>query len=252
MGRVSNKVAIVTGGASGIGESTARLLAKEGAQVIVTDIQIEKGERVADLIGDGAIFVKHDVTSEENWQTVVTITLERFGTLDIVVNNAGISEPASIEDETLDHWRRIQRVNSDSVFLGCKYAVKAMKESGSGSIINLSSAFAIRSDPLIPAYSASKAAVRLLTKSVALHCGKQGYNIRCNSVHPGMIHTPMSDCYFNRSGNREAAIKHFDALHPIGHCGQPEDIAYAILFLGSDESRFITGAELCVDGGVTI
>ncbi len=252
MGRVSNKVAVVTGSASGLGLCSSRFLVQEGAQVVMTDIRAEEGLRAAEGIGEKAFFIQHDVTSEDQWKSVMSETLERFGKLDILVNSAGISEPADIEEETLEHWRRIQRINLESVFLGCKYGVEAMKKSGGGSIINIGSGFAIRSDPMIPAYSASKGGVRQLTKSVALHCGQQGYNIRCNVVHPGMIHTPMSDVYFDRVGKREASIKYFDSLHPIGHCGQPEDIAYAVVFLASDESKFVTGADYCVDGGITI
>jgi len=252
MGRVSNKVAIVTGGASGLGLSTAGLLAREGAQVVMTDVRVEEGQEAVDGVGKNAFFMEHDVTSEEDWKHVIAETLKRFGKLDILVNSAGISEPASIEEETLEHWRRVLKINLESVFLGCKYGVEAMKKSGGGSIINLGSGFAIRSDPLVPAYSASKGGVRQLSKSVALHCGEQGYNIRCNLIHPGMMHTPMSDAYFDRTGNREASIKYFDSLHPIGRCGQPEDIAYAAVFLASDESKFVTGADYCVDGGMTI
>jgi len=252
MGRVSNKVAIVTGGASGIGKTTARILAEEGSQVVITDIQAKDGQKAVEDCGGQVLFIEHDVTSEPQWSDVITETLERFGRLDILVNSAGISEPATIEEATLEHWQKVLRVNLESVFLGCKYGVGAMKKTGGGSIINIGSGAAIRSDPMIPAYSASKGGVRQLSKSVALHCAEQGYDIRCNLVHPGNIHTPMLDKYFDRTGNREASIKYFDAMHPIGHCGQPEDIAYAVLFLASDESKFVTGADYCVDGGITI
>jgi len=252
MGRVSNKVAIVTGGASGIGRTTARILAEEGSQVVITDINAEAGEKCAEESGGKILFIKHDVASEDQWRDVISRTVDRFGGLDILVNSAGISEPATIEEETLDHWRKILRVNLESVFLGCKYGVEAMKKSGGGSIINIGSGASIRSDPMIPAYSASKGGVRQLSKSVALHCAEKRYNIRCNLIHPGNIHTPMLERYFERTGNREASIKYFDAMHPIGHCGQPEDIAYAVVFLASDESKFITGADYCVDGGITI
>lgn len=253
MGRVDGKTALVTGAGAGLGEAIARLLAAEGARVMVTDVDQENGARVASEIGDAALFRPLDVTDEDQWQAVVSDTMEAFGTLDILVNNAGISEPGTVEDESYSHWKRVMTINADSVFLGCRQGVRAMKETGGGSIINISSALAIKAGALFPAYSASKAAVAILTKSVALHCAEQGYNIRCNSVHPGAIETPMFERYLEMGGpDREATRKMFEAVHPLGRVGRPEDIAYAVLYLASDESGFVTGEELCVDGGNVI
>jgi NAD(P)-dependent dehydrogenase (short-subunit alcohol dehydrogenase family) len=178
-------------------------------------------------------------------------TLERFGRLDVLVNNAGISEPGSIEDTSFALWRRTQAINADGVFLGCREAVRAMKGHG-GSIINMSSSLGIRSNAAFAAYSASKGAVRLLTKSIALHCGASGYKIRCNSVHPGAIRTPMFERFIALAPDRETGERMFAANHPLGHVGEPADIANAVLFLASDESAFVTGCELTVDGGLSI
>lgn len=253
MARVSDKVALVTGAGTGLGEAIVRLLAREGAQVMVTDIDEESGARVASEIGDNAMFRRLDVTDEAQWARVVGDTMAEFGRLDVLVNNAGISEPGVIEDETYAHWKKIMTINADSVFLGCKYGVQAMKESGGGSIVNISSALAIKAGAAFPAYSASKAAVSTLTKSVALHCAANGYAIRCNSVHPGAIETPMFHRYIDMGGpDRDATRKLFEGHHPLGRIGKPDDIAYAVLYLASDESGFVTGEELCVDGGNVI
>ena len=253
MARVQDKVALVSGAAMGIGEACARLLAREGACVMITDVAEDAGRRVADDIGDRARFHPLDVTCEPQWRQAVAATVDAFGQLDVLVNNAGISEPGSIEDISLDDWRRTQDVNATGVFLGCKYAVETMKPHRRGSIVNVASGLSIRPGALFPAYSASKAAVRALTKSVALHCGEQGYNIRCNTVHPGAIHSPMLERYLDAAGTgREAALASFDANHPLGHCGQVDDIAQAVLYLASDEAKFVTGARLSVDGGMVL
>ncbi|RMF09267.1 MAG: glucose 1-dehydrogenase [Alphaproteobacteria bacterium] len=252
-GRVAGKVALVTGGAAGLGEAIARLLAREGARVMVTDIDEESGARVAADIGEAARFRRLDVTDEAQWVSVIGDVMAEFGRLDVLVNNAGISEPGNIEDESYDHWKRVMTVNADSVFLGCKHAVRAMKEGGGGSIVNIASALALKAGAMFVAYCASKAAVTILTKSVALHCAENGYNIRCNSVHPGAIETPMFERYLDMAvGDREATRKFFESQHPLGRVGKPDDIAYAVVYLASDESGFVTGEELCVDGGNVI
>jgi 3(or 17)beta-hydroxysteroid dehydrogenase len=253
MNRVKGKVALITGGASGIGKATASLLAKEGAKVVISDVNEVNGKKVAEEIGrEGgkALFVKHDVTSEHDWSEVIEKTLAEFGKLDILVNNAGVIFAKKIEDTSLEEWRWLMSVNLDGVFLGTKYAIRAMKKSGGGSIINLSSlAGIVGTIDDTSAYCASKGAVRLFTKAAALECSKAGHNysIRVNSVHPGVVETPLSEPMLKDKALR----KSMEGRHPIGYLGEPIDIAYAILYLASDESKFTTGAELVVDGGWT-
>jgi len=253
MDRVKGKVAIVTGAASGIGRATASLLAKEGAKVVIADIDGVNGRKVAEEIrreGGEALFVKHDVTTESDWSEVIEKTLAEFGKLDILVNNAGVLFLKKIEDTSLEEWRWLMSVNLDGVFLGTKYAIRAMKGSGGGSIINLSSvAGIIGTNDDTSAYHASKGAVRLFTKAAALECSKAGYNynIRVNSVHPGVIKTKMTEGMFED----EAIMKKQMQRHIIGYLGEPNDVAYGILYLASDESKFVTGAELVIDGGWT-
>ncbi len=253
MGRVDNKIAIVTGAGSGIGRATARLLASEGARVVVADLDRAGGEKtVREITGAGgvAVFIKLDVSRESDWELVIEQTLVRFGRLDILVNNAGIMFVRKIEDMALEDWRRVMSVNLDGVFLGTKHAIRAMKKGGGGSIVNLSSAAGIiATHDDTSAYIASKGGVRLFTKAAALECSYAGhdYHIRVNSVHPGATDTAMTAAMLQDPAMREK-IK--DVM-PIGFIGQPEDIARAILFLASDESRLVTGAELVVDGGWT-
>ncbi len=256
MSRVAGKVALVTGGGAGIGAATARLLAREGASVIVTDIDDEAGRAVADDIareGGPAIYLHHDVGSERHWKAAVRVVMERFGKLDVLVNNAGIARNGPPEQESLEGWRALMNVNLDSVFLGTKHAILAMKRQSApgGSIINLSSIEGLVGDPYLGAYNASKGGVRLYTKSVALYCARERLNIRVNSVHPGYVRTPMVEAYLDNQADPAAARAAIDALHPLGHMGEPDDIAYGILYLASDEARFVTGAELVIDGGYT-
>ncbi len=252
MGRVSGKVALVTGASLGIGKATAELLAREGAQVVVSDLKTEEGQAVVQQIksqGGEAIFVRHDAASEEQWQQAIAAALDAFGKLDIVVNNAGIALSKNVEDTTLAEWRKVQDVNLDGVFLGTKYGIEALRKSGGGSIINLSSIEGLIGDPDLAAYNASKGGVRIFTKSAALHCARAGYGIRVNSVHPGYIWTPMVEAVAN--GENSEKYKQLVGLHPIGHLGEADDIAYGILYLASDESKFMTGSELVIDGGYT-
>ena len=251
MSRVAGKVAIVTGAANGIGKATAVLLAREGAKVVVADLQEEAGHNtVAEIkaAGGEAVFVKLNVTQEAEWQQAIATAEQTFGKLDVAVNNAGIAYNGTVESTSLEDWQRVQSINLNSVFLGTKYAVEAMKKVGSGSIINLSSIEGLVGDPTLAAYNASKGGVRLFTKSAALHCAKSGYKIRINSVHPGYIWTPMVQGLTKDAV--EARQKLVD-LHPLGHLGEPDDIAYGILYLASDESKFMTGSELVIDGGYT-
>jgi 3(or 17)beta-hydroxysteroid dehydrogenase len=254
MGRVEGKVALVTGGAMGIGKACAQLLAREGAAVVVTDIQEADGVAVVRAIeaaGGRALFVKHNVAQEADWQRVIKQTLDAFGRLDIVVNNAGIGKTTNVEEDTLEGWRFLLSVNLDSVFLGTQYGIKALKRTGGGSIINMSSIEGIVGDPGLASYNASKGGVTLLTKSAALYCAKAGYNIRVNSVHPGYIMTPLITSTMDASGNGEAMLKYLESLHPVGHLGEPDDIAYGVLYLASDEAKFVTGSQLVIDGGYT-
>jgi 3(or 17)beta-hydroxysteroid dehydrogenase len=254
---LANRVALVTGGASGIGAETCRALAQAGARVVIGDIQREAGEALAKVLGNGSFFIKLDVASEAEWQSVCDEIVRRCGRLDVLVNNAGIGGgKGNIEDTTLEAWNRTQAVNVEGVFLGCKYAIAAMKRAGPdkpksrGSIVNISSIAGIVGSAGPAAYVASKGAVRLLTKSVAMHCAEQGYEIRCNSVHPGGIDTPILEPLYRHFG-KEMTQAWLGGMHPLGRMGQPRDIAEAVLYLASDRSAFVTGAELVVDGGVT-
>ncbi|WP_366656746.1 glucose 1-dehydrogenase [Fodinicurvata sp. EGI_FJ10296] len=254
MGRVSGKVAMVTGAALGLGRAAALMLAREGATIIASDIQVEEGKAVVKAItdeGGKAYFVEHDVATEEGWDAALSQALAMAGKLDVLVNNAGVALSGSVEETTLEDWRRLMSINLDGVFLGTKHAIAAMKTSGGGSIINLSSIEGLVGDPNLAAYNASKGGVRIFTKSAALHCGKAGYNIRVNSVHPGYIWTPMVENFLKSQGDVEEGRRYLNSLHPIGHIGEPDDIANAILYLASDESKFVTGSELVVDGGYT-
>ena len=250
-GRVEDKVAIVTGAASGIGRGTAEMLAREGARVVLTDVNVELGREAAKAIGGDALFVRHDVSSEDSWREVIDATLARFGRLDVLVNNAGIIIVADIESTTVEQWRKIMAVNAEGVFLGCKHAIPVMRQSGGGSIINISSAAGLVGTPPFAAYSASKGAVRILTKTVAAHCREKGDAIRCNSIHPGGIDTPLVRSITRAPQSNLRDVEDMRAPgNAIGY-GQPADIGHLVLYLASDESRFMTGAELAIDGGLT-
>jgi 3(or 17)beta-hydroxysteroid dehydrogenase len=255
MNRVQDKVAIITGGALGIGKACAIRLAKEGAKVVVTDIKEDEGRKVVEEIksaGGDAIFIRHDVVCEDDWQQVISTTLRTYGKLDVLVNNAGVGKTTNVEEATLEDWRFLMSINLDGVFLGTKYSIEAMKQSGKGgSIINMSSILGIVGEATAASYNASKGGVRIFTKSAALHCARSGYNIRVNSVHPGYIITPMVQTVMEASGDADAMQKGLEGLHPMGHLGEPDDIAYGVLYLASDESKFVTGTELVIDGGYT-
>lgn len=246
MGRVDGKVAIITGAASGLGAADARLLAREGATVVLTDVNAEKGEALAAEIGGAAVFFKHDVASEADWVRVIGEVDARFGRLDILVNNAGVVVVADPEATTLDQFRFANAVMSEGVFLGCKYAIPLMKKTG-GSIINMSSVASHLGYPVFFAYAAAKGAVRAMTKALAVHCQMQGYNIRCNSVHPGSIDTPMV-ANANQALGLDIAAQKASAVS----VGRPEDVANLVLYLASDESRFMNGAELVLDNALTV
>lgn len=254
MPRVADKVAIVTGGSMGIGRACAELLAAEGAAVAVTDKAKEEGQGVVEAIaaaGHRAVFLEHDVSREDQWQAVVAEVVKTFGRLDILVNNAGVGWFGDVEHTTLESWRSLLSVNLDGVFLGMKHAIPPMRSAGGGSIINLSSIEGLVGDARTAAYNASKGGVTILTKSAALYCAREGTGIRVNSVHPGYVWTPMVEKGIASTPNPEETKRAIEALHPVGHMGRPIDIAYGVLYLASDESVFMTGAELVIDGGYT-
>lgn len=244
MGRVEGKVVLITGAASGVGKENALLLAREGARVVLTDVNIEGVQAVAAEIGNTALALRHDIASEDDWKKTLSATLEKFGRLDVLVNNAAILAIGTIEDTSLEAWQKIQRINADGYFLGCKYGVSAMKDHG-GAIINMASLAALSGMGHFCAYSASKGSVTALTRSVAAHCKQHGYKIRCNSIHPDGILTPMV-ANLMADVDPAAMIAKGDAMARM--C-LPQDIANLVLFLASDESRFINGAELRIDNG---
>lgn len=257
MGRVQDKVALITGGASGLGAASAILLAQEGAKIMVTDLNEEGGHEVVDQItkaGGEAMFQRHDVTNESEWEEVYRKAVEKFGRVDVLLNSAGLGIGGPPEEETLEGWRKLMAVNLDAIMLGTKHAIRTMKEHKpltQGSIINLSSIEGLVGDPNLGAYNASKGGVRIYTKSVALYCAKNGLDIRVNSIHPGYIWTSMVENYARASGDFEGAKKALAEMHPIGHVGEPNDIAYGVVYLASDETKFMTGSELVIDGGYT-
>jgi NAD(P)-dependent dehydrogenase (short-subunit alcohol dehydrogenase family) len=258
MGRVEGKVALVTGSASGIGRGCALTLAREGAKVVLTDLQDAKGKQVAAEIakaGGQAIYLHHDVTSESQWASVIGDIEQEFGKLDVLVNNAGIAVGGLVTDLSLADWKRQQAVNVESVFLGTKAALPLMRKGKTGSIVNISSVAGLRGSAMLSAYCASKGAVRLFTKSVAMECAAMKDGIRVNSVHPGIIDTPIWIGFPGQPPGQNAAPD-LDAITamrvPLGVKGVPDDIANAVLYLASEESRYVTGEEMVIDGGLTV
>ncbi|NMO21286.1 glucose 1-dehydrogenase [Pyxidicoccus fallax] len=255
MKRVEGKVALVTGAAGGLGSAAARMLAREGAKVVVTDRKgrEKEGQELAASLGEGAgLFVPLDVTKEADWAHAMERTLAHFGRLDVLVNNAGMGIPKDIESLSLEEWRLVHAVNLDGVFLGCQHGIRAMRQCGAkGSIINVSSVAGLMGVPTIVAYGSAKGAVRMLTKSVALHCASKGYGIRCNSIHPTFIETDMVTALANASSDPARARAAMTRSIPLGRLGEPDDIAYAVVYLASDESKLMTGAEFVIDGGAT-
>ena len=247
--RLENKVALISGGARGMGAAEARMFAREGAKVVIGDVLDAEGTRVAAEIaesGGDALFVHLDVTHEEDWRSAIGAATSSFSKLDILVNNAGIWRRGRVEDTTVEDWDMILDVNAKGVFLGTKLAIPEMRKAGGGSIINISSTAGLVGGPRSSAYTASKWAVRLFTKATAVQYAQDG--IRANSIHPGPIDTPMiQQVWHGEEQSREAAL----ARTPLGRIGTPEDIAYGVLFLASDESSFMTGSELVIDGGST-
>ncbi len=254
MNRVQNKVAVITGGSRGIGRASCILLAQEGAKVAITDLIDEEGKALEKLMRDEGGIAQYwhlDVSKEKEVAQCFAEIAKTFGDINIVVNNAGIigvNKPTHEISE--EEWDQVMNINVKGVFFGTKHAIPYLQKAGGGSIINLSSIYGIISAPDIPPYHASKGAVRLMTKTDALLYAKD--KIRVNSIHPGYIWTPMVENFLKSQGDVEAGRKQVDALHPLGHMGEAKDIAYAVLYLASDESKFVTGEELVVDGGYTI
>ena len=246
--RLQTKITLITGAASGIGAEIARTFIREGAQIVLADIN-PGGADIAAQMGAQTEFAELDVTSEASWQALTKRIADRHGRLHCLVNSAGIALFKDIEHTSLQEWRQVLSVNLDGVFLGCKATLPLLK--GSGSIINISSISGIVGGHNLAAYNASKGGVRLLTKSIALHCARQGYNIRCNSVHPTFVDTPMVRDLINASSNPEKLEHAFRRQIPLGRLGTPQDVAELALYLASDESSFVTGAEFIIDGGVT-
>ena len=251
----SDKVVLLTGAASGIGASCARRFHAAGAQVVLTDRANEAGEALAAELGKRARYLELDVTDEARWAAVVSEIQAELGRLDVLVNSAGIGVMGSIEDTSLEHWRLVHAVNVDGVFLGCRAAMPLLRAAGEAhgdaAIINLSSIAGMRGVAKLAAYCSSKGAVRLLSKSIALHCAEQGYAVRCNSLHPSFIDTPMVEGMIQAAPDPERMRKILLRVSPSGRFGRPEEVSDVVLFLASPAATYINGAELPIDGGTT-
>ena len=252
MARLQNKVAIITGGSKGLGEANARLFAKEGATVIITDIDEKNGHKVAKDIGPSAEFHKQDVRDEEGWKSLIAQVLKDHGKLDILVNNAGVVEAGTIENQKTEDYRFVMAVSADGTFFGSKYAIEAMKETGGGSIINMASIASIQGAPNVLAYSAAKGAVEAMTRTIAAHCAVNKYGIRCNSIHPSAIMTPMVQGIREKISKANIPNAKESKVVEGNKIGDPIDIANTVLFLASDESRFINGAQIRVDNAISV
>ena len=255
-GRVAGKQALITGAAGGLGEAMAWMMAREGARVAVTDVNLKGVEALADAINaelPGAAFAfRHDVTDEAEWVSVIDQAVAAMGGLSILVNNAGIGGDLKfVETDTLENWRRVQAVNVESIMLGCKHAMPHLRASAPSSIINISSVAGLAAAPGMGAYNATKAAVWMYTKTIALEAAKMDWNVRCNSVHPVFIKTPILDPFIAMAGGDEKkAHERLTRGIPMKRIGEPDDVAYCVLYLAADESKFVTGAEFKIDGGM--
>ncbi len=254
MSRVEGKVAIVTGAASGLGLASSKKLIQEGARVVLTDINQQGLETIKEHLSEFSETQYSteylDVTSEESWLEIIEKVELEYGKINILINSAGISLGSDIVSTDFEVWKKVHQVNLDSVFLGCKYAIPKIAAYGPGSIINLSSISGIVAGWNTAAYNSSKAGVRLLTKSVALYCAKKGYDVRCNSIHPAFVNTPILDPIKQAFGDDEAVRKLARQI-PMNKIGDTDDVAYAVLYLASDESKFMTGSEIILDGGLS-
>lgn len=251
MGRVQDKIILLTGGAMGLGKASARRLAEEGARVLITDHNPEAGAATAAELGANVDFLEQDVTDPERWGEVVAHVEATYGRLDVLVNNAAVTVFGSIADVSYEDSRRCYTVDVDSIFLGCKAALPLMSKTG-GSIINFSSAAAINASADLVAYNSAKAAIPMLTKSVALYCAREKNGIRVNAVLPGTIMTPNVRSVIDGTPNPAETEELFSLAQPIGHMGEPDDAAHLVVYLASDESKFATGAAFAVDGGLSI
>lgn len=256
MSRLKGKIILVTGAARGIGQAIADMFVANSAYVIISDINSTDGQIVAQNLGSSAEFLHLDVSNEKSWVLATNHIKNKFGKLDVLINNAGITGffetqgPHDPENLDIESWHKVHQTNLDGVALGCKYAIALMKKSNAASIVNISSRSGIVGIPGAAAYASSKAAVRNHTKTVALYCAEQGYNIRCNSIHPGAILTPMWDAMLGKGDARVETIKAVASDIPLQTMGEPNDVAYAAVYLASDESKYITGIELNIDGGI--
>jgi len=255
MGRVEGKKAFITGGAQGLGACFGRMLADEGAVVALTDINIEGAEATAAQINKkhqgAAIAIKHDVTSRQDWETALAAAADHMGGISILINNAGIGTFGNIETESWENWRRTQDIDVDSIFVGTQLAMPYLKTSQPASIINISSVAGMIADGNMVAYNTAKAAVWMMTKSIGLHCARSGYDIRCNSVHPVFTRTAIIDPLIALGGGGEEGEERLVAQIPWRRLAEPEDVGYCVLYLASDESRYVTASEFKIDGGIT-
>ena len=255
MGRVDGKKAFITGGAQGLGACFGRMLAAEGAKVALTDINLKGAqERAAEINKDHpgtAVAIEHDVTSREAWVKALKEAADFMGGISVLINNAGIGSWGDIETETFENWRRVQEIDVDSIFVGTQLAMPYLKDSQPGSIINISSVAGMVADARMAAYNAAKAAVMHLSKSIALHCARSGYDIRSNSVHPVFTRTPIVEPMIALGGGGEEGEARLVRQIPLRRLGEPEDVGFCVLYLASDESRFVTASEFKIDGGIT-
>lgn len=255
MGRVAGKKALITGGAQGLGACFAHMLAAEGAKVCVTDINGEGAEKTAAAVNEkhpgAASFFRHDVTKEAEWRAALDHAADAMGGISVLVNNAGIGTWGNIEHESFENWRRTFEIDVDSIFIGTQLAMPYLKESQPASIVNISSVAGLIADGNMLAYNAAKSAVWMMSKSIALHCAREGYDIRCNSVHPVFTRTPIVDPLIAMGGGGAEGEARLTRQIPLRRLGEPEDVGYCVLYLASDESRFVTASEFKIDGGIT-
>lgn len=251
MGRVQDKVVLLTGGAMGLGKAAAIRLLEEGARIVITDHNVEAGAKTAEELGDNAEFLQQDVTDPDRWTAVIAHMESEYGRLDVLINNAAVTVFGSIADVSYEDFRRCYTVDVDSIFLGCKSAMDLMSKTG-GSMINFSSAAAINASADLVAYNSAKAAIPMLTKSIALYCAREKNGVRVNAVLPGTIMTPNVQSVIDGTPDPAATEESFALAQPVGHMGEPDDIAHLLVYLASDESKFATGAAFAVDGGLSI
>ncbi|GJL94694.1 MAG: short-chain dehydrogenase [Hyphococcus sp.] len=255
MGRVAGKKVFITGGAQGLGACFGHMLADEGAKVALTDINGEGAKKTAAAINEkhpgAAIAIAHDVTKKDQWESALGEAAEAMGGISVLINNAGIGTAGSIETESYENWRLTHEIDVDSIFIGTQLAMPYLKDNQPGSIINISSVAGLIADGMMLSYNSAKAAVWMMSKSIALHCARSGYDIRCNSVHPVFTRTPIVDPLIALGGGGEEGEKKLVRQIPLKRLGEPEDVGYCILYLASDESRFVTASEFKIDGGIT-